>query len=62
MTKYLVETEWSGYSRGISSYEVEADNPEEAEELWYEGKMIHNITVRDDRENDVTCVEEIIND
>ena len=59
MKKFKVEIDWSGYSRGCSVYEVEAETQEEAEELWDEGEKITDVTVRDDRESEVTKITEI---
>ena len=55
MPKYKVQVEWSGYSRGYSLYEVEANSKEEAEELYWESEPYHVVTIRDDTEDgDVT--------
>lgn len=48
--KFKVQVEWSGYSRGYSVYEVEAENEEEALECYYEGNQIERNVVRDDTE------------
>ena len=56
MAKYRVDIEWSGYSRGVSSYEVEAESAEEAGDNYYEGECTSEITVRDDRDSDVSKV------
>ena len=53
MSKYYVKYGWSGYSRGTAVREIEADSPEEAEKLWYKGKLISNKVVRDDTELDI---------
>ena len=47
---FKVRVEWSGYSRGYSVYEVEADSKEEALENYYEGNQIEREVVRDDTE------------
>ena len=49
--KFKVQVEWSGYSRGYSIYEVEAENEDHAKEIYYEGKKIEHETVRDDTES-----------
>jgi hypothetical protein len=59
MKKYIATIEWSGYSRGISEYEIEAENPEAAMELWYEGKRTYHDVVRDDTEKDVVKIKEV---
>lgn len=48
--KFKVQVEWSGYSRGYSVYEVEAESEEEALECYYEGNQIECNVVRDDTE------------
>ena len=48
--KFKVQVEWSGYSRGYSVYEVEAESEEEALECYYEGNQIERNVVRDDTE------------
>lgn len=60
MPKYLLNTTWSGYSRGIAQFAVEADSAEEAEEMWCEGERLFKETMRDDTEHEVDTVEEII--
>lgn len=62
MTKYIVETEWSGYSRGAESFEVEADSAEQAKEYWYTGKSLGRYTMRDDTEHEVESVKEVTDD
>jgi hypothetical protein len=54
MPKYIVVQDWSGYSRGTTTYLVEAeskpeaiDNVEYDDEDTYEGV---SVTIRDDRE------------
>lgn len=47
---FQVQVEWSGYSRGYSVYEVEAENEEEALECYYEGNQLERCVVRDDTE------------
>jgi len=59
MAKYEIETEWSGYSRGTSTYVVEAVDEDEAREMWYEGERTKNNVVRDDTENEITGIKEI---
>lgn len=62
MKKFIVETVWSGYCRGVAKYEVEAETAEEAEENWYDGVEIERYVVRDDTESDVVEVKEVKND
>ncbi len=57
MPKYSVTLEWSGYSRGTSTYEVEAENKEDALENYDCGRLIYNEIVRDDREKEATEAE-----
>jgi len=59
MKKFLVTTEWSGYSRGTATYEVEAETADEARELLFEGKQINREVVRDDTESEIESVKEI---
>lgn len=48
--KFKVQVEWSGYSRGYTVYEVEADSEEAALENYYEGNQLEHNVVRDDTE------------
>jgi len=57
--EYLVYTEWSGYSRGVSTYCVDAVSEEDARERWYDGERVSTDTFRDDREQEVATVEEL---
>ena len=54
MALYTVEVDWSGYSRGISTYEVEASSEEEAMENWYFGKELFRETIRDDTDSEAS--------
>ena len=56
--KYEVKCQWSGYSRGVSIYIVEAESEEEARELWYEGDRAYHKVVRDDTEVEIESVAE----
>lgn len=58
MPKYLVNTTWSGYSRGIAQFEVEAESAEEARELWMEGECTDKDTFREYIDHEVDDVEE----
>lgn len=58
MKKFIVDLEFSGYSRGTVSYEVEAETAEEAEDNWWTGKEICRDIIRDDTEKEVIDVEE----
>ncbi|MBG23740.1 MAG: hypothetical protein CMF22_10495 [Idiomarinaceae bacterium] len=60
MTNYVVYVDWEGYSRGVAAYEIEAENEEEARELYLEGKLLHSDVVRDDTESQVYKIKEII--
>jgi hypothetical protein len=59
VAKFKVEIEWAGYSRGISTWEVEADTIEEAKEIYYEGERVKHKVVRDDIDCEVITVDEI---
>ena len=59
MPKFKVRYEWAGHSRGHDVWEIEAANEEEAKEIYYEGKQVEHVTVRDDTERDYMTVEEI---
>ena len=59
MPKFEVSVEWSGYSRGYSVFEVEAEDAEEAKEIWYDGKKVHHEIHRDDTEKEAVDVKEI---
>lgn len=48
MPKYHVDVEWSGYSRGTATYEVEAESEADAIENWWDGKEIKRTVIRDD--------------
>ena len=52
MAKYSVEVEWAGYSRGSSTYVVEAGSEDEAKERWFTGQETERETVRDDTEGE----------
>lgn len=57
MPKFKVDIVWSGYCRGIASYEVEAMDKDEAAENWWDGKEINRETIRDDTDSEVMGVE-----
>jgi len=59
MTKFNVEVEWSGYSRGTALWEVEAESEEDARENYYEGKRIQREIVRDDTEEEILSIAKI---
>lgn len=60
MKSYNVKVEWSGYSRGVAEYCVEAESEEDAEENWMCGELVNSTTIRDDTEvQDVLNVEEV---
>lgn len=52
MKKYKVAVNWSGYSRGYSVYEIEAESEEEAIENCWDGERIEHEVVRDDTEKE----------
>ena len=53
MATYIVNVDWSGYSRGVAAYRVEADSEEEARERYLEGEELFCEVVRDDTESGV---------
>lgn len=57
MAKYQVTVTWSGYSRGIAIYLVEADNEDDARENYWSGEKTYNDVIRDDTEREVEGVE-----
>ena len=60
MKSYDVKVEWSGYSRGIATYRIDAESEEEAKELFIEGELRDRVTMRDDTEvQDVIKIEEV---
>ena len=59
MPKYEVKTTWSGYSRGTSTYIVEAESEEEAKELFCMGERKQHVVVRDDTENEIESVKQL---
>ena len=59
MPKYKIKIDWSGYSRGVSTYVVEAGSEEEAREIWYEGERTEHNVVRDDTEKEIQSVEKL---
>ena len=59
MPKFKIDLNWSGYSRGTSTYIVDAESSEEAKEMWYEGERVAHDVVRDDTEKDDLIVTEI---
>jgi len=59
MAKFLVSVEWSGYSRGYSVYEVEAECAKEAEDNYYSGVQTEHEVIRDDTEKEVDEVQEV---
>ena len=63
LNKYLVDVQWSGYSRGYSLYEVEAKCEDDAIENYYYGKEIERETIRDDTEShECPTILEVITD
>jgi hypothetical protein len=59
MAKYQVTVDWSGYSRGCSIWEVEAESEDDARENWYCGEEIERDTIRDDTEGEVSEIVEL---
>lgn len=57
MPKYEIEIMWHGYSRGVSTYVVEAESEEAARELWHEGDCTERIVVRDDTEKEIESIK-----
>jgi hypothetical protein len=61
--KYEVIVDWSGYSRGYTTYVVEADNKQDAKDKVSDGEVSGTRhIVRDDTESlfDDMCVTEIV--
>ena len=58
MKKWTVEVQWSGYSRGISTYIVEAETEEDAKENWWDGERVAHKVVRDDTEGEPQSAKE----
>lgn len=56
MPKFEIKTEWYGYSRGLSTYVVEAESEQEARDNWYGGERTKHVVVRDDTENEIQSV------
>ena len=56
MPEYIVEGEFSGYSRGVVVFKIKADSEEDAREYWYEGIEVGRQVVRDDTEIEITNV------
>ncbi|MFH1428840.1 MAG: hypothetical protein ABIH39_03750 [Candidatus Margulisiibacteriota bacterium] len=59
MAKFEIKTVWSGYSRGVSTYIIEANNEEEARELFYEGERTEHEVVRDDTESEIESIKQL---
>lgn len=59
MPKYKIEVDWTGYSRGIATYTIDAENEDEARELYNEGEQINHQVIRDDTEDEIVKIEEI---
>ena len=59
MKHFKVETEWSGYSRGVATYEFWAVDEEEARERYGEGLRVEYRVVRDDTEREILEITEI---
>lgn len=53
MPTYIVNVNWSGYSRGVAAYSVEADSEEEARDNYFNGEELFRKVVRDDIGSDV---------
>ena len=57
MAKYLIVTEWAGYSRGVATYEVEANSEEEARmDYWDDDNPCTKSVVRDDTEQEIQSI------
>jgi hypothetical protein len=59
MKKFQVTKHWCGYSRGYTIYEVEAETLVDATELYYDGKQIEHVVVRDDTEPEEVFAKEM---
>jgi hypothetical protein len=57
---YTVTREWYGYSRGFTTYKIEADSEEDAVESYCYGEEVSHQVVRDDTETqEITVSEEV---
>lgn len=59
MKKFQIKVQYHGYSRGIDTYEIEAENEHDAKELVWESDPIHTREHRNDQEHDIESVKEI---
>ena len=59
MKKFKVEVLYYGYSRGIDTYEIEAENEHDAKELVWETNPVNSREQRNDQEREVQSVTEI---
>jgi hypothetical protein len=62
VAQYIVDIEWSGYSRGTQQLLVNADNEEQVRERdwdWETEEELKNITVRDDTEKEIVSVRKV---
>lgn len=60
MARFEVTTEWSGYSRGRSTYIVEAESEEDARDIYWEDDPVKRNVVRDDTEQEVIKVKRVV--
>lgn len=58
--KWEVSVDWSGYSRGYSTFIVEADSKEAAMANYYMGECAEREVVRDDTDMEASDAEEIV--
>ena len=56
MSKYEVQVDWAGFSKGRSIYVVEADSPEEVEEVFGLGVITDYCIDEDDTVERVTNI------
>jgi hypothetical protein len=59
MKLFDLEMEYCGYSRGIMTVRVEAENADKAKERWYEGVTVEKHEMRNDQEHKVMICREV---
>lgn len=59
MPKFNVTVGWSGFSAGFSTYEVNAENEQQAKEIYSLGKKVDHSTTQDEIDNQISSVTEV---
>lgn len=63
MRKFRVKTTFAGYVRGRKEYLVEAQSLEEARDwFWDSGELLSKVIIRDDTEEEIDSVQEVIDE